>query len=129
MTSIRTSLITLLAALLASAACAAAESAPAAAPDAYAKAVLDCHVAYAHRYAKASAATPSDIAEGADSACWEAMASYQRHTADLVSTADNMTGLAKDERAAMVRELSRHAHALTIDTVIRETANEALLGH
>lgn len=128
MTTIRTSLITLLAALLASAACAAAESAPAAAPDTYAKAVLDCHAAYAHRYAKASSATPSELADGADAACWDAMTAYERHTADLVPNADNLAGLAKDKRAEMVRELSRHAHVLTIDTVIRETANEALLG-
>lgn len=129
MTSTRTSLITLLAALLASAGCAAADAASAATPDTYAKAVLDCHVAYAHRYAKASSATPSEIADGADAACWDAMASYERHTADQLPTADNLAGLAKDKRAAMVRELSRHAHVLTIDTVIRETANEALLGH
>jgi hypothetical protein len=126
MTTIRTSLITLLAALLASAACAAGDSAPA---DTYAKAVLDCHVAYAHRYAKASSATPSEIADGADAACWDAMASYERHSADQVPIADNLAGLAKDERAAMVRELSRHAHAVAVDTVIRETANEVLLGH
>jgi hypothetical protein len=126
---IRTSLITLLLALLVSAACAATDSAPVAVPDAYAKAVIDCHVAYAHRYAKASSASPSEMAEGADAACWDAMKAYERHTADLVPAGDNMTGLAKDKRAKMAHELSRHAHALTIDTVIRETANEVLLGH
>jgi hypothetical protein len=57
------------------------------------------------------------------------MAAHERHTADLVPAGDNMTGLANDERARMARELSRHAHALAIDTVIRDTANEALLGH
>lgn len=126
MTTIRTSLITLLAALLASAACAAGDSAPA---DTYAKAVLDCHAAYAHRYAKASSATPSEIAEGANAACWDAMESYVHHTADLVRAKGNLPELAKHDRAAMVSALSRHAHAMVVDTVIRETANQALLGH
>jgi len=129
MTIIRASLITLLAALLASAACAAADSSSSATPDTYAKAVLDCHVAYAHRYAKASSATPSEIAEGADAACWDAMASYAHHTADLVRAKGNLPELAKDDRAAMVSALSRHANAMVVDTVIRESANEALLGH
>ena len=128
MTSIRISPFAQLAMLFAGTSCAAASAAPTATADTYAKAVLDCHAAYAHRYAKASSATPSEIAEGAQAACWDVMEAYAHHTADLVSAQGNVPELAKDDRAAMVHELSRHARALAVDTVIRDAANEALLG-
>lgn len=94
--------------------------------DSFAAAVLDCHVRYAHRYAVASMATASELAEGAAASCKTQMDAYVAHEQELAAQAGKGP-FADDAGEAKQRALARYAHDYTVDAVIRARANPALL--
>lgn len=109
---------------LASGACFGAGTSPA---DRFAAALLSCQAHYAHRYAKATQATASEIADGAAASCRSDMDAYVAHTAELATKAGKLPPFDAPYRQQLAERLARYAHDYTIDAVIRESANEALV--
>lgn len=101
--------------------------APAPDADRFASAVLACHAHDAHRYARATSVTASELADGAAANCKAQMDAYATHAGDLAAKAGKGSSFANDYVQSRVRQLTRYAHDFTLYTVIRETANEVLL--